>query len=111
MQKPVTYQVNTTSFVSFRPHIHLTGSSLHQPNQSSGHLHAQSQLWQFSTYRYDIAHRTIPYTYDQVLSIVGNFSNLTYAGSPDGTVKLNGTDNTVGTARTYDLAGSTSSKP
>lgn len=48
---------------------------------------------------------TVPYTYDQVLSIIGNYSNLTWSGSPEGSVTLNGTDNTVGVARTYDLAG------
>jgi hypothetical protein len=48
---------------------------------------------------------TIPYEYDQVLSIIGSYKNLTWSGNPDDTVTLNGTDNTVGTARTYDLAG------
>lgn len=48
---------------------------------------------------------TVPYTYDQVLSIIGSYKNLTWSGNPDDTVTLNGTDNTVGTARTYDLAG------
>jgi hypothetical protein len=48
---------------------------------------------------------TIPYTYDQVMSIIGSYKNLTWSGNPDDTVTLNGTDNTVGTARTYDLAG------
>lgn len=48
---------------------------------------------------------TVPYTYSQVLSIIGSYKNLTWSGSPDNTVTLNGSDNTVGTARTYDLAG------
>jgi hypothetical protein len=48
---------------------------------------------------------TIPYTFDQVMSIIGSYKNLTWSGNPDDTVTLNGTDNTVGTARTYDLAG------
>lgn len=48
---------------------------------------------------------TVPYTYTQVLSIIGNYSNLTWSGSPANSVTLNGTDNTVGTARTYDLQG------
>lgn len=48
---------------------------------------------------------TVPYTYDQVLSIIGDYGNLTWSGSPAGSVTLNGTDNTVGTARTYDLDG------
>ena len=48
---------------------------------------------------------TIPYTYDQVMSIIGSYKNLTWSGNPDDTVTLNGTDNTVGTARTYDIAG------
>lgn len=48
---------------------------------------------------------TVPYTYSQILSIIGNYSNLTWSGSPEGSVTLNGTDNTVGTARTYDIAG------
>ena len=48
---------------------------------------------------------TIPYTYTQVLSIIGDYQNLTWSGNPKNTVTLNGTDNTVGTARTYDTAG------
>lgn len=48
---------------------------------------------------------TVPYTYQQVLSIIGSYQNLTWSGSPFDTVTLNGTDNTVGTARTYDIAG------
>ena len=48
---------------------------------------------------------TLPYTYDQVMSIIGSYKNLTWSGNPDDTVTLNGTDNTVGTARTYDTAG------
>lgn len=48
---------------------------------------------------------TVPYTYAQVLSIIGSYRNLTWSGNPENTVTLNGTDNTVGTARTYDLAG------
>ena len=48
---------------------------------------------------------TVPYTYTQVLSIIGNYSNLTWSGSPENSVTLNGTDNTVGVARTYDLMG------
>jgi hypothetical protein len=47
----------------------------------------------------------VPYTYSQVLSIIGDFKNLTWSGSPAGSVTLNGTDNTVGTARTYNLDG------
>lgn len=48
---------------------------------------------------------TVPYTYAQVLSIIGSYKNLTWSGNPDNTVTLNGSDNTVGTARTYDLQG------
>lgn len=48
---------------------------------------------------------TTPYTYAQVMSIIGDYQNLTWSGNPDGTVTLNGTDNTVGTARFYDTAG------
>ena len=48
---------------------------------------------------------TVPYTYDQVMSIIGDYKNLTWSGNPDNTVTLNGTDNTVGTARTYDIDG------
>ena len=44
---------------------------------------------------------TVPYTYNQVMSIIGSYQNLTWSGSPEGSVKLNGTDNKVGTARTY----------
>jgi hypothetical protein len=48
---------------------------------------------------------TVPYTYAQVMSIIGDYQNLTWSGSPAGSVTLNGSDNTVGTARTYDIAG------
>ena len=48
---------------------------------------------------------TVPYTYQQVLSIIGSYQNITWSGSPSNIVTLNGTDNTVGTARTYDIAG------
>jgi hypothetical protein len=48
---------------------------------------------------------TVPYTYAQLMSIIGDYQNLTWSGSPAGSVTLNGTDNTVGTARTYDIAG------
>lgn len=46
-----------------------------------------------------------PYTYAQVMSIIGSFRNITWSGSPYDTVTINGTDNTVGTARTYNIAG------
>ncbi len=48
---------------------------------------------------------TVPYTYAQVLSIIGSYQNLTWSGNPPDTVTLNGTDNTVGTTRTYDTHG------
>ena len=48
---------------------------------------------------------TVPYTYDQVMSIIGSYKNLTWSGNPANTVMLNGSDNTVGTARTYTLTG------
>lgn len=48
---------------------------------------------------------TVPYTYTQVLSIIESYKNLTWSGNPDDTVTLNGTDNTIGTARVYDTAG------
>lgn len=48
---------------------------------------------------------TVPYTYNQVMSIIGKYQNLTWSGNPINTVKLNGTDNTVGTARTYTIEG------
>ena len=50
---------------------------------------------------------TTPYTYSQVMSIIGSFRNITWSGSPYDSVTLNGTDNTVGTARTYDIDGRT----
>jgi hypothetical protein len=53
----------------------------------------------------DVALYTVPYSYDQVMSVIGSFKNLTWSGNPDNTVTLNGTDNTVGTARTYNIAG------
>ncbi|KAL8834734.1 MAG: hypothetical protein Q9176_007341 [Flavoplaca citrina] len=46
---------------------------------------------------------TVPYTYPQVLSIIGSFANITWNGITATT--LNGTDNTVGTARTFDYFG------
>jgi hypothetical protein len=48
---------------------------------------------------------TTPYTYAQVISIIGDYKNITWSGSPYDSVTLNGTDNTVGTARTYDIDG------
>ncbi|KAL8687744.1 MAG: hypothetical protein Q9224_005061, partial [Gallowayella concinna] len=46
---------------------------------------------------------TVPYTYQQVISIIGSFANITW--NRDNSTTLNGTDNTVGTARTYDYLG------
>ncbi|KAH9838211.1 hypothetical protein Tdes44962_MAKER08215 [Teratosphaeria destructans] len=54
---------------------------------------------------------TVPYSYDQVLSIIGDFVNLTWSGSPDHSVQTNNTDALVtndwtpGSARFYDFAG------
>ncbi|MCJ1454694.1 hypothetical protein MMC28_005047 [Mycoblastus sanguinarius] len=48
---------------------------------------------------------TVPYAYAQVLSIIGSYKNLTWSGNRDNTVSLNGTDNTVGTARNYENGG------
>jgi hypothetical protein len=48
---------------------------------------------------------TVPYTYAQVLSIIGDYKNISWSGSPYDTVTLNGTDNAVGTARFYSLDG------
>lgn len=48
---------------------------------------------------------TIPYTYPEVLSIIGSYKNLTWSGNPDDTVTLNGTNNKVGTARFYEASG------
>ena len=48
---------------------------------------------------------TIPYTYQQVLSIIGSYQSISWSGSPPNTVTLTGPDNTVGTTRTYDIAG------
>jgi len=48
---------------------------------------------------------TVPYTYAEVISIIGDFQNLTWSGNPPNTVTLDGPDNTVGTSRTYDTAG------
>lgn len=39
------------------------------------------------------------------MSIIGDYQNLTWSGGPDGSVSLNGPDNTVGTTRTYDVGG------
>lgn len=55
---------------------------------------------------------TLPYPYDQVLSIIGNYTNLTWSGSPDISVTTNASASTLqnnnwqsGDARTYDLVG------
>ncbi|RDI81044.1 hypothetical protein Vi05172_g9012 [Venturia inaequalis] len=48
---------------------------------------------------------TLPYTYPQVLSIIGNYTNLTWSGSPDNSVTSNSTTWVPGTARFYSLAG------
>ncbi|KAL2058549.1 hypothetical protein ABVK25_001277 [Lepraria finkii] len=48
---------------------------------------------------------TVPYTYAQVLSIIGDYRNLTWSGKTLNTGTLNVTDNMVDTARTYDTAG------
>ncbi|KAF2088064.1 hypothetical protein K490DRAFT_56090 [Saccharata proteae CBS 121410] len=47
----------------------------------------------------------LPNTYQDVLSVIGSYQNLTWSGNPPDTVTLNGTDNTVGTARVYNTAG------
>ena len=48
---------------------------------------------------------SVAYTYAQVVSIIGDYQNLTWSGSPERSVTLNGTDNAVGTVRTYDVSG------
>ncbi|TKA75047.1 hypothetical protein B0A55_06004 [Friedmanniomyces simplex] len=54
---------------------------------------------------------TVPYTYQQVLSIIGNYTNLTWSGSPPNSVTTNNSqalttnDWTPGTARFYDISG------
>jgi hypothetical protein len=48
---------------------------------------------------------SVPYTYSQVLSIIGNYTNLTWSGSPENSVTSNSTDWVPGTARFYDIAG------
>lgn len=53
----------------------------------------------------------VPYTYHEVLSIIGNYTNLTWSGSPPNSVTTNNSaalvtnDWTPGTARFYDIAG------
>lgn len=39
------------------------------------------------------------------MSIIGDYKNITWSGSAYDSVTLNGPDNTVGTARTYDIDG------
>ncbi|WPG97679.1 Hypothetical protein R9X50_00045900 [Acrodontium crateriforme] len=54
---------------------------------------------------------TVPYTYKEVLSIIGNYTNLTWSGSPDNSVTTNNSaalksnDWTPGSARFYDIDG------
>ena len=68
---------------------------------------AQTSMDCMSGYSYgtDEVIFTVPYTYAQVMSIIGDYKNLTWSGTPYDNVTLNGTDNTVGTARTYESAG------
>lgn len=47
----------------------------------------------------------LPYTYNEVLAVIADFGDLTWSGNPPSTVHLNGTDNRVGTARSYSLQG------
>lgn len=53
---------------------------------------------------------TVPYTYPQVLSLIGDFRNITWNSIPYDTVSLNGTDNTIGTARSFQAAGVTATE-
>ncbi|KAH8790339.1 hypothetical protein F5882DRAFT_460844 [Hyaloscypha sp. PMI_1271] len=50
---------------------------------------------------------TVPYTYAQVMSIIGHYQNFTSSSSPAGSVTLNGIDNRVRTAKTYEVGRST----
>jgi hypothetical protein len=45
------------------------------------------------------------YTYAQVISIIGDYKNITWSDSPYDSVTPNGTDNTGGTGRTYVIDG------
>lgn len=47
----------------------------------------------------------LPYTLQQVVSIVGDFANITYMGVPTNAVTLSGPDNRPGTTRSYTLLG------
>ncbi|KAL8802491.1 MAG: hypothetical protein Q9182_003799 [Xanthomendoza sp. 2 TL-2023] len=51
----------------------------------------------------DVVLYNVPYTYAQVLSIIGSYANITWNGINSTT--LNGTDNTPGTARFYTTYG------
>lgn len=53
---------------------------------------------------YDEVVMTLPYTYQEVMSIIGAFRNITWSGTDYDAVTENGTDNTVGTARTYVIS-------
>lgn len=53
---------------------------------------------------------TVPYTYPQVLSVIGDFRNITWNNIPDDAVSLNGIDNTIGTARSFKAAGVTATE-
>jgi hypothetical protein len=50
---------------------------------------------------------TVPYTYAQFMSIIGHYQNVAQSSSPAGSVTLNGIDNRVRTAKTYDVGRST----
>jgi hypothetical protein len=60
----------------------------------------------------NVALYTLPYSLDQVLTIIGNFTNLTWAGSPDNSVTTNASSQILttnawapGDARFYALDG------
>lgn len=48
---------------------------------------------------------TVPYTYTQILSIIGSYTNLTWSGSPSNSVTSNSTSWVPGIARFYTIAG------
>ncbi len=55
----------------------------------------------------DTVIQAIPYPYQAALGIIQSFKNLTWSGTPDDKVSLDGPNNVPGTTRTYELLGVT----
>ncbi|KAL9001137.1 MAG: hypothetical protein Q9169_000320 [Polycauliona sp. 2 TL-2023] len=111
----VEWGLDNVSFLEFFPLVIvwiLAGLPILTTAQIAGALafnvfEATGRLPSGCTDGYDSAHDevlyTVPYTYPEVLSVIGSFGNITWNGI--NSTRLNGTDSTVGTARTFDYYG------